>query len=111
MQHMSELIETLENMKPAHLAYTLRAALNEPLQIIDNVILNNRRYRKVSELKANWQGWKKLETEIASQEKADKALSDAKAYVQENFTNQKLTVLTGTNAIQDFVPYKNKKDA
>ncbi|MBL4974795.1 terminase [Bacillus halotolerans] len=49
----------------------------------------------------NWQGWKKLETEIASQEKADKALSDAKAYVQENFTNQKLTVLTGTNAIQD----------
>ncbi len=53
MQHMSELIETLENMKPAHLAYTLRAALNEPLQIIDTVILNNRRYRKVSELKAN----------------------------------------------------------
>ncbi|OTQ89564.1 terminase [Bacillus subtilis subsp. subtilis] len=49
----------------------------------------------------NWQGWKKLETEIASQEKADKALSDAKAYVQENFTNQNLTVLTGTNAIQD----------
>ncbi|MCW0121621.1 terminase [Bacillus subtilis] len=48
-----------------------------------------------------WQGWKKLETETASQEKADKALSDAKAFVQENFTNQKLTVLTGTNAIQD----------
>ncbi|AEP84988.1 hypothetical protein [Bacillus spizizenii] len=48
-----------------------------------------------------WQGWKKIETETASQEKADKALSDAKAFVQENFTNQKLTVLTGTNAIQD----------
>lgn len=48
-----------------------------------------------------WQGWKKLETETASQEKADKALSDAKAFVQDNFTNQKLTVLTGTNAIQD----------
>ncbi len=48
-----------------------------------------------------WQGWKKLETETASQEKADKALLDAKAFVQENFTNQKLTVLTGTNAIQD----------
>nr|WGD93045.1 YmfQ family protein [Bacillus subtilis] len=50
MRHMSELIETLENMKPAHLAYTLRVALNEPLQIKDTVILNNRRYRKVSEL-------------------------------------------------------------
>lgn len=48
-----------------------------------------------------WQGWKKLETETASQEKADKALSDAKAFVQANFTNQKLTLLTGTNAIQD----------
>ncbi|MCY8284882.1 terminase [Bacillus inaquosorum] len=48
-----------------------------------------------------WQGWKKLETETASQEKADKALSDAKAFVQNNFTNQKLTLLTGTNAIQD----------
>lgn len=46
MQHMSELIETLENMKPAHLAYTLRAALNEPLQIKDTVILNNRRIEK-----------------------------------------------------------------
>ncbi|MCY8362992.1 YmfQ family protein [Bacillus spizizenii] len=54
MQHMSELIETLENMKPAHLAYTLRAALNEPLQIKDTVILNNRRYRKVSELMVDY---------------------------------------------------------
>ncbi|MEC1627591.1 terminase [Bacillus mojavensis] len=48
-----------------------------------------------------WQGWKKLETETSSQEKADKALSDAKSFVQANFTNQKLTLLTGTNAIQD----------
>ncbi|WP_262119297.1 YmfQ family protein [Bacillus subtilis] len=54
MQHMSELIETLENMKPAHLAYTLRAALNEPFQIKDTVILNNRRYRKASELKVGY---------------------------------------------------------
>ncbi|WP_047475405.1 terminase [Bacillus siamensis] len=48
-----------------------------------------------------WQGWKKLETETASQEKADKALSDAKAFVQANFTNQALIILTGTDAIQD----------
>ncbi|MCY8176956.1 putative phage tail protein [Bacillus inaquosorum] len=54
MQHMSELLETLENMKPAHLAYTLRAALNDPLKIKDTVILNNRRYRKASELKVGY---------------------------------------------------------
>ncbi|KUP41803.1 MULTISPECIES: YmfQ family protein [Bacillus subtilis group] len=54
MQHMSELIETLENMKPTHLAYTLRAAVNEPLKIKDTVILNNRRYRKASELKVGY---------------------------------------------------------
>lgn len=40
-----------------------------------------------------WQGWKKLETETASQEKADKALSDAKAFVQDNFTNEKLVCI------------------
>lgn len=36
-----------------------------------------------------------------SQNKADKALADAKNYVETNYTNQKLTVLTGSNAIQD----------
>ncbi|KJD56745.1 YmfQ family protein [Bacillus velezensis] len=54
LQHMNELIETLEKIKPAHLAYTLRAALNETLEIKDRVILNNRRYRKVSELKVGY---------------------------------------------------------
>jgi hypothetical protein len=34
---MNELIETLEKIKPAHLAYTLRAALNETLEIKDRV--------------------------------------------------------------------------
>ncbi|WP_434736248.1 hypothetical protein, partial [Bacillus subtilis] len=35
------------------------------------------------------------------QTKADKALADAKNYVDSNYTNNKLTVLTGSNAIQD----------
>ncbi|TYS25028.1 terminase [Bacillus subtilis] len=48
-----------------------------------------------------WQGWNKIETETSAQAKADKALSDAKNYVDTNYTNQKLTVLTGSNAIQD----------
>lgn len=49
LQHMNELIEAIENMKPAHLAYTLRGGLNETLQIKDTVILNHRRYRTASE--------------------------------------------------------------
>ncbi|WP_390859563.1 terminase [Bacillus cabrialesii] len=48
-----------------------------------------------------WQGWNKVETETNAQAKADKALSDAKNYVDANYTNQILTVLTGSNAIQD----------
>lgn len=48
-----------------------------------------------------WQGWNKIETETSAQAKADKALSDAKNYVDTNYTNQKLIVLTGSNAIQD----------
>ncbi|WP_420482345.1 terminase [Bacillus subtilis] len=48
-----------------------------------------------------WQGWNKVETETSAQSKADKALADAKNYVDSNYTNNKLTVLTGSNAIQD----------
>ncbi|MED1820083.1 terminase [Bacillus subtilis] len=48
-----------------------------------------------------FKGWNKIETEAGAQTKADKALADAKNYVDTNYTNQKLTVLTGTNAIQD----------
>uniref|UniRef100_UPI00403F771F terminase n=1 Tax=Bacillus sp. FSL M8-0071 TaxID=2921567 RepID=UPI00403F771F len=48
-----------------------------------------------------WQGWNKVETETSAQAKADKALADAKNYVDSNYTNNKLTVLTGSNAIQD----------
>ncbi|WP_433961231.1 pyocin knob domain-containing protein [Bacillus halotolerans] len=48
-----------------------------------------------------FKGWNKIETEASAQIKADKAFADAKNYVDKNYTNQKLTVLTGSNAIQD----------
>lgn len=48
-----------------------------------------------------FKGWNKIETEVSAQTKADKALADAKNYVDTNYTNQKLTILTGSNAIQD----------
>ncbi|WP_375294391.1 terminase [Bacillus sp. TSO22] len=48
-----------------------------------------------------WQGWNKIATESSAQEKADKSLASAKDYINSNFTNEKLTILTGTNAIQD----------
>lgn len=51
---MNELIEAIENMKPAHLAYTLRGGLNETIQIKDTVILNHRRYRTAGELKVGY---------------------------------------------------------
>lgn len=61
----------------------------------------NNMYSNYVDGNSGWSGWNKYETEVNAQNKADKALSDAKAFVQENFTIQKLTVLTGTNAIQD----------
>lgn len=61
----------------------------------------NNMYSNYVDGNSGWSGWNKYETEVNAQNKADKALSDAKAFVQENFTNPKLTVLTGTNAIQD----------
>ncbi|MEC3650899.1 terminase [Bacillus subtilis] len=48
-----------------------------------------------------FKGWNKIETEASAQTIADKALADAKNYVDTNYTNQKLTVLTGSSAIQD----------
>ncbi|WP_396133347.1 terminase [Bacillus subtilis] len=48
-----------------------------------------------------FKGWNKIETEASAQTKADKALADAKNYVDTNYTNQKLTVLTGSSAIED----------
>ncbi|WP_442893052.1 terminase [Bacillus sp. 0102A] len=48
-----------------------------------------------------WQGWNKVETESGAKAKTDKALTDAKNYVDTNYTNQNLTILTGSNAIQD----------
>lgn len=61
----------------------------------------NNMYSNYVDGNSGWSGWNKYETEVNAQNKADKALLDAKAFVQENFTNPKLTVLTGTNAIQD----------
>lgn len=61
----------------------------------------NNMYSNYVDGNLGWSGWNKYETEVNAQNKADKALSDAKAFVQENFTNPKLTLLTGTNAIQD----------
>lgn len=49
LQHVRYIVETLENMKPAHLAYVLRPAFNERIRIKDTVTLNHRRYRKVRE--------------------------------------------------------------
>ncbi|MFT0802222.1 hypothetical protein VSK91_11690 [Bacillus swezeyi] len=48
-----------------------------------------------------WKGWHKSETDSGSQLKADKALAAAKTYADTNFNNEKLTVLTGSDAIQD----------
>ncbi|MCC2929513.1 terminase [Bacillus sp. LBG-1-113] len=48
-----------------------------------------------------WQGWNKVESEIGSQSKADKAVTDAKNYVDTNYTNEKLIVQQSSVAIQD----------
>ncbi|MEC3840772.1 pyocin knob domain-containing protein [Bacillus amyloliquefaciens] len=48
-----------------------------------------------------FKGWNKIETETESQKKADQALLDAKSFVQENYSNDKLTIITGSNAITD----------
>ncbi|WP_419901019.1 terminase [Bacillus sp. T17B1] len=48
-----------------------------------------------------WQGWNKIENASDAQTKADKSLADAKNYVDTNYSNQKLTILTGSSAIQD----------
>lgn len=48
-----------------------------------------------------FKGWNKIETEASAQNKADKSLAEAKNYVDTNYTNQKLIILTGSNAIQD----------
>ncbi|MEC1599865.1 hypothetical protein P9D60_20715, partial [Bacillus spizizenii] len=47
------------------------------------------------------ENWNAKETTTGAQEKADKALSDAKHYVDTNYKNNNLTLITGDNAIQD----------
>ncbi|MFP7378182.1 YmfQ family protein [Bacillus paralicheniformis] len=54
LQNVRELIETLENIKPAHLAYTFRQGFNEQLKIKDTFIMNHRRYRKIKELRVGY---------------------------------------------------------
>ncbi|MGG4420038.1 terminase [Bacillus subtilis] len=58
-------------------------------------------YTRVAVNGTDYTDWYILETSEGSQSKANKALADAKNYVDTNYTNQKLTVLTGSNAIQD----------
>ncbi|MBA5714800.1 terminase [Bacillus subtilis] len=58
-------------------------------------------YTRVAVNGTDYTDWYILETSEGSQSKANKALADAKNYVETNYTNQKLTVLTGSNAIQD----------
>lgn len=58
-------------------------------------------YTRVAVNGTEYTDWYILETSEGSQSKADKALADAKNYVDSNYTNNKLTVLTGSNAIQD----------
>lgn len=58
-------------------------------------------YTRVAVNGTDYTNWYILETSEGSQSKADKALADAKNYVDSNYTNNKLTVLTGSNAIQD----------
>ncbi|CAI6254079.1 hypothetical protein NRS6120_07360 [Bacillus subtilis] len=58
-------------------------------------------YTRVTVNGTDYTNWYILETSEGSQSKADKALADAKNYVDSNYTNNKLTVLTGSNAIQD----------
>ncbi len=48
-----------------------------------------------------WKGWQKSDTDSGSQEKIDKSSADLKNYIDNNYTNQHLTVLTGSQAIQD----------
>ncbi|CAN2253292.1 terminase [Bacillus vallismortis] len=58
-------------------------------------------YTRVAVNSTDYSDWYVLETSEGSQSKADKALADAKNYVDTNYTNQNLTILTGSNAIQD----------
>lgn len=48
-----------------------------------------------------WTPWMEIENSQGAQAKADKALADAKTYVDTNYTNQKLTKLSGSDAITD----------
>lgn len=58
-------------------------------------------YTRVAINGTDYSDWYILETSEGSQTKANKALSAAKNYIDTNYSNQKLTILTGTNAIQD----------
>ncbi|WP_412094536.1 pyocin knob domain-containing protein [Bacillus halotolerans] len=48
-----------------------------------------------------WTPWMELENSLGAQAKADKALEDAKNYVDTNYTNEKLIVQQSSVAIQD----------
>ncbi|WP_411801566.1 terminase [Bacillus atrophaeus] len=58
-------------------------------------------FSRVATNSTEYSEWFVVETAEGSQSKANKALADAKNYIDTNYTNQKLTILTGTDAIQD----------
>lgn len=68
----------------------------------DSIPDNRRKFiRNKKQDSEEWTPWMEIEYSQGAQAKADKALADAKNYVDTNYTNQKLTKLTGSNAIQD----------
>ncbi|MBN8194693.1 terminase, partial [Bacillus sp. NTK074B] len=70
--------------------------------VIDSVPNTRRKFirNKVSG-QDKWTPWIELEYSEGAQQKADKALSAAKDYVDSNFTNEMLTCLPDEKAILD----------
>ncbi|EAC8000972.1 DUF2313 domain-containing protein [Listeria monocytogenes] len=51
LQFFSEITSMIEKTKPAHLGYSMRSVVFENLTFSEKVVANNRRYRKVGEIK------------------------------------------------------------
>ncbi|HAB0053943.1 DUF2313 domain-containing protein [Listeria seeligeri] len=52
LQLFTEITTMIEKTKPAHLGYTMRSGIVENITFNEQVVANNRRYRKVREI--NW---------------------------------------------------------
>ncbi|MED1739096.1 terminase [Bacillus swezeyi] len=109
-----DILEELKNARTVTF-YSNSTTVNNPAQHIslrglqigqDNVseviaLGNDGSTWRTTQGNGTFKEWTKLETEAGAQQKATKALNDAKSYADTNFTNQKLTVLTDSDAIQD----------